>query len=242
MIEDDYEEEFTAREDRDLELSVDLIKQSYSSDDEQTRKKRFLFRLLSELHGSGNLSYRTEAYVCNVGKSLGVIMTCTVFPVTALVSFYETKQLLPHSSDSYTLNINNGLNCNKLSMLDQLCFEMCRSRLDFNAADLALESIEQSRLHPWWANALAFMVSAFASTTMFFGGTIVDGAWSALFGCLVYIVGVICGNVPGLAEIECFVTSLTVAVLSTALDRYIYSDSLCLYGQIFGAIVWHLPG
>ena len=214
----------------------------FGGNDEIVRRKQFLIRLLSALHAAGNFSFRTELDVRQVAKVFDLSISCTVFPVTALVSFHESNQLNPNTTDSYTISINSGLNCSRLSLLEQLCFELCRSRLDFHAAEHKLASIERSQLHPWWVVAIAFAATSFSSTTLFFGGTWRDGAWSSLFGVVIFAIESMCGQLKGLTEIEYFVSSFVVGLISTALDQYVYGSDLCLFAQIFGGIVWLLPG
>ena len=43
-------------------------------------------------------------------------------------------------------------------------------------------------------------------------------------------------------EIECFITSFILAMITSFLDKYVYKDGLCLYGILFGGVVWLLPG
>jgi uncharacterized membrane protein YjjP (DUF1212 family) len=47
-------------------------------------------------------------------------------------------------SESYTIQIAGGLNCNKLAQLDQLCYDLRKGRTDFQTADLRLHNIEES--------------------------------------------------------------------------------------------------
>jgi uncharacterized membrane protein YjjB (DUF3815 family) len=70
----------------------------------------------------------------------------------------------------------------------------------------------------------------------------VDGGWSFLFGFIIYVLDVLSGRLSGLNEIVCFVSSFIVSAIATALDTYVYDRKLCLFGQLFGGVVWLLPG
>jgi uncharacterized membrane protein YjjP (DUF1212 family) len=73
-------------------------------EDEHTRKKKFIFRLVLALHSSGNVSYKTEEYIRLVAHVYGLHCSCAIFPVTAMITFHENSaQLNPHSSESYSL-------------------------------------------------------------------------------------------------------------------------------------------
>lgn len=206
-------------------------------------KKKFLVRLLSALHSAGNLSFRTESYVKNVAKKFDLSVSCTVFPVTALLTFHHESSTSDFTSESYTFGINSGLDCRRLAMLDQLCFDIYRSLLDFGTADIRLKYIEEApELYPWWVMALAFGASSSSSTMLFFGGNVRDGGWAFVFGLMAFAVWMAAAKLRGLAEIECFLSAFLIAMCSSALDRYVYDNELCLYGQLFGGIVWLLPG
>lgn len=63
-----------------------------------------------------------------------------------------------------------------------------------------------------------------------------------MLGLVVYGCGAVARQLPGMSEIECFVSSFVATFVATALDKYVYDEKLCLYGQLFGGIVWLLPG
>jgi uncharacterized membrane protein YjjB (DUF3815 family) len=108
---------------------------------------------------------------------------------------------------------------------------------------------------------VATMVMSWTATMLFFGGSYIDGFISLIYGLIVFCVvrtrqlfdcrglvllrfiqGVLCEKYRGLSEIEAFLSSLTIAIVGSLLDRFAYGDSLCLYGQLFGGVVWLLPG
>jgi uncharacterized membrane protein YjjP (DUF1212 family) len=211
--------------------------------DHKLALKLFLFHFLSELHASGNLTYRTEKYIYLIGKNYGLHATATILFRRAILSFQELKTLNAMSSETYTLAIHSGWKYGNLILLDQLCYDILQKDLSFQEATQRLETIRQN---PWsysWPSVMfAFGCSSFGATTIFFGGTWVDGCWAFLFGLITYFFDVLTSRLTGLSEISCFVTSFFISVIATLLDKYIYSDSLCLFGQIFGGVVWLLPG
>jgi uncharacterized membrane protein YjjB (DUF3815 family) len=85
-------------------------------------------------------------------------------------------------------------------------------------------------------------VTSFSASLLFFGGNLRDGGWSFALGLIVNICGNLCAILPGLSEIECFISPFIVAFVASFFDRYFFNENLCLYGQLFGGIVWLLPG
>lgn len=120
----------------------DSIFRFVSDNNEICRKKKFILRLISELHSAGNLSFRTEEYVKHVARMFNVYASCNVFPVNATVTIHDITGSNPMSSQSYTIPISSGLNCAKLALLDQLCYDIRKSYIDFNSADNKLSEIE----------------------------------------------------------------------------------------------------
>jgi hypothetical protein len=52
----------------------------------------------------------------------------------------------------------------------------------------------------------------------------------------------LCEQYQGLSEVECFLSSFLLSLISSLLDKYVYNNKLCQFGQLFGGIVWLLPG
>jgi hypothetical protein len=82
---------------------------SYNEDD-HTRKKKFLFRLVLALHASGNMSYKTEQYIRMVANVYQVHCTCLLLPVTAVFTFHTSATNLS-SYTSETYNLRWDANC-----------------------------------------------------------------------------------------------------------------------------------
>jgi uncharacterized membrane protein YjjP (DUF1212 family) len=210
-------------------------------DDEETQKKNFIFSLVVQLHKAGNFSFRTEAYVMQVATAFQLHATCAVLPVSAMISFQKTTQLNPHSSEVYNIAVSSGYDCSKLSRLDQLCYEIQQGRRNFQSAKAILADIEAAVTYPWYTVTLASGVASFSATLLFFGGTFRDGCGAFILGILVNLCGNLCSILPGLAEVECFISPFIVALVTSFVDKFL-SGALCLYGMQFGAIVWLLPG
>jgi hypothetical protein len=76
----------------------------YGYDDEHSRKKKFIFRLILALHAAGNISYKTEEYARSVAKAYALHCTCTILPTTVMITFHNsTIKLGPQTSESYSL-------------------------------------------------------------------------------------------------------------------------------------------
>ena len=115
-----------------------------SEDGYRSRCKKFLFRLLTSLHAAGNLSYRTEETVEKVAATFNMNATCTVFPLSAMVSFNPVIQLNGSSSESYSFRTSTGFDCSKLSQLNQLSYDIIRGNLDLQSGDKRLRMIEEA--------------------------------------------------------------------------------------------------
>lgn len=113
-------------------------------DDNESRAKKFMMRLVSALHSSGNLSYKTEYFIERVAAKYNLRGTCIIFPVSAILSFTTMSASHPLANESYTFRIRNGFDCAKLSRLDQLCFDILKRDLDLFTAEDILDRIEQA--------------------------------------------------------------------------------------------------
>lgn len=205
--------------------------------------KLFLFHFLSLLHLSGHLTYRTEKYIYRVGKKYGIHATATILFRRAILSFQELNSLDSTSSETYTFGIKSGWKYGNLLLLDQLCFDILQRDLSFEKAQERLELINQNPWsYSWYTVLFAFGCSSFGATTLFFGGTWVDGGWAFLFGLIAYYVDYLSEKLAGFSEISCFVTSFVISLIASLLDKYVYDGSLCLFAQVFGGVVWLLPG
>ena len=227
------------------------------SNEQKLHLKIFFFDLLCQLHSSGNLTYRTEKYIYHVGRRYGIHATATLLFRRAIISFHELHPLEStgqaaaagagvsdsSSSETYTIPIRNGWKFGNLILLDQLCFEIIQRDLSFDKAKERLDEISQNPWsYSWQSVMLAFGCSSFGATTLFFGGTWIDGGWAFVFGILVYFLDDLSQKLTGLSEISSFVTSFILSVIATLIDIHLSDGSSCLFGQLFGGVVWLLPG
>lgn len=125
-----------------MQSSIDMLTTATAEDGYRSRCKKFLFRLLQALHSAGNLSYKTESVVEKIARCLNMNATCTVFPLNATISFNPLTQLTASSSESYTFRTEPGINCSKLALLNQLCFDMTHGKAELEIADGELQEIE----------------------------------------------------------------------------------------------------
>jgi uncharacterized membrane protein YjjB (DUF3815 family) len=89
------------------------------------------------------------------------------------------------------------------------------------------------------------MLASFTCAISFYGGRWIDGFLAFLFGFIVYYLDDLCGRVRGLGQIEGFLASTIISFISFCLSKYVLTPlhvQHCPYAQIFGAIVWLLPG
>jgi uncharacterized membrane protein YjjP (DUF1212 family) len=208
-------------------------------------RKRFIFRLVSALLSSGNWAYLTESYVVSTSRAIGLSASCGVFPSAVTLTFVNGTALEGNLAftESYYLRVKSGINCYRLSLLDNLCYMIRKRHMSFEEADERLRLIEaMPPLYAWWVTALAHALAAMASTILFFKGDWRDGTYALLYGLLIYFVGVMTKYIQGLAQIQCFLCALLVSITASAFDRHVHNGQLCLYGQLFGGVVWLLPG
>jgi uncharacterized membrane protein YjjP (DUF1212 family) len=111
-------------------------------DDPSTVLKKFLFRLLIELHDAGTLSFKSEEYFQKVARAYNLHASCVISPTSALIYFQRSHHLSPTSSETYTIRIRNGLNFSKLEKLDTLCWMICgKNKLTLDEALVELKNI-----------------------------------------------------------------------------------------------------
>jgi uncharacterized membrane protein YjjP (DUF1212 family) len=121
------------------------IAEGDSQEDDVTKKKKFVLRLVKALQSSGNFSFRTESVTQTVAHSLGLNCVCTIFPVLATLTFYhDSSYLHPTSTESYSIRIKGGFSCSKLGALDNLCFDLTRSGISFKDAEVKLAEIDEA--------------------------------------------------------------------------------------------------
>lgn len=231
----------TEGEDDDVAKSM-LVSGPACVDDERTVKKKFLFRLCALLHKSGNFSFRTERTMWKVSRALSLVAQWHVFPVTAMVSFRDlTRPELVNESHSVSLP-KPDMNFRLMNLLDDLAYKITHQKIDFQTAEMLIDELEsyQSPV-PWWSEAFfGYGLSSAASCGLFFGGSWVDVGFAYGWGVLIYLLS----KVPlrGFAEMSPFVSAFLVAFCATLLDRLVFAEKNCLYAQIFGGLVWLLPG
>lgn len=128
-----------------LEDSI-LLSTSEQFDDPKTLLKKFLFRLLIELHDAGNLSFKTEDYIRKVARAYNVHASIILAPTSAILYFQQSHHLSPTTVETYCIRIKNGLNFSKLEKLDTLCWMICgKKKLSFEDATKELENIVNSQ-------------------------------------------------------------------------------------------------
>jgi uncharacterized membrane protein YjjB (DUF3815 family) len=108
-----------------------------------------------------------------------------------------------------------------------------------------LASSDLSFRYPAYSVPVFYMLASFTCAVGFYGGRWVDGALSFLFGLFVYYLEYLCGSVRGLSHIEGFLATSAISFVAFIISSYVLSPlhiQHCVYAQIFGAIVWLLPG
>jgi uncharacterized membrane protein YjjP (DUF1212 family) len=103
-----------------------------------------LFRLLQALHGSGNLSFKTEESIQKVAKALHMYAVCAVLPVSANITFNATNVMSPENSETYMCRTQMGLDCWKQMQVNELCHKIVHRDIDLFTAEEALQQIEDS--------------------------------------------------------------------------------------------------
>lgn len=213
-----------------------------STDSEKTAKKKLLFRLCALLHKSGNFSFRTERTMWKVSRALGLTAQWHIFPVTAMVSFRDlSRPDLVNESHSLSLP-KPDMNFRLMDMLNTLCHQIGHRQIDLYKAESIVDDLEVFVSPvPWWMEAtLGYGVTSAAACGLFFGGSWVDVGFAYAWGLVVFCLT----RVPfrGFAEMSPFVSAFVISFLATILDRFVFAERNCLYAQIFGGLVWLLPG
>lgn len=214
-------------------------------DDPVVGRKKFIVRLLTALHAAGNLTFRTEKLITRVSTYIGINCNCTILPKRVILSFQDELVFDPTKSESYHFVLQGGLDFHKLILLEQLCFNLTQSDvIDFVEADELLLSIEQaSPLYSRPFVAFCYFLASLTSSMLFFGGNLDEGIWSGILGSfVVYGIELLSLQLRGLSEISAFASSFLIAFIASLIDRYLYTGGLCLFGTMYGGVVWLLPG
>lgn len=99
--------------------------------------------------------------------------------------------------------------------------------------------------YPWYTIPIFYALASFSCAVSFYGGRWIDGGIAFLFGLFVYYVEYLCARVRGLGQIEGFLASAILSLASFSFSRFVLTPLgilHCPYAQIFGGIVWLLPG
>lgn len=131
----------TTRKQSEVDQKIFLV--PTRNDDNKSRSKKFLFRLVQALHSSGSLSFRTEETVHLVARAFNMYAVCAILPVSVSISFNTTSVMTPKHSETYIFKLNSGMD---LWKLDQLCFltkELLELNIDLYAAEKMLKKIEK---------------------------------------------------------------------------------------------------
>jgi len=83
-------------------------------DDRKTTKKKFVIRLASALHASGNLTFRTEKLISRVSRKIGLHLTMSILPKRLHITFHENLALDPTKSESYIFDLPSSWDVHKL--------------------------------------------------------------------------------------------------------------------------------
>ena len=97
-----------------------------------------------------------------------------------------------------------------------------------------------SRYQPF-VICIAYACTSFTGSLLFFGGDFTDALIAAFLGVVVYFISFLCTLIEDLSQIECFLSSLVVSILSYLIETYIVSGR-CIFAQVFGGVVWMFPG
>lgn len=76
---------------------------------------------------------------------------------------------------------------------------------------------------------------------LFFNGDVVDGIIAGVLGFTVFLISKMCTLTDGLPQIECFLSAFIVSVMSYFINTYLVQGQ-CPFAQLFGGVVWLLPG
>jgi uncharacterized membrane protein YjjP (DUF1212 family) len=162
-----------------------------------------------------------------------------------ILSFQEELVFDPRKSETYHFVLPSGLDFHKLILLEQLCFNLTQSQsITFVQAEESLCRIEQTP--PLYSRpfiAFSYFLASMTSGMLFFGGNWSEGLWAGILGAVVvYGIELLCPKLPGLSEISSFASSFLISSTASLVDSYLFSGNLCLFGTMYGGVVWLLPG
>ena len=115
------------------------------------RKKRLLFRTVYLAHKFGNPSYMTEVVGRQVGSCLGLSISLTMFPTTAMISFHEKSAVMHHTvTESYSFAVEQGLHAHSLTELTRLIAALRKGLVNLDEMEHQIARLERPRpIYSW---------------------------------------------------------------------------------------------
>ena len=224
-------------------------------DSTETAKKKFIIRLLTEFHKSGTFTFRIEKIIKRISKEIEIVTTCSILPGRVIISFQEDLNFDPSKSASYTFStasddfvVASLIDLVKIDLLERLYFDLLSKKIDFFDANERLYKIEKAGC--LYNDQIKFLSRFFISatcSTMFYGGSWIDGAVSGILGMITALIDERSENVPGVTYILPFVNSFVVGIAGTLAERYVFDeanegDGLCAKAYLLGGSVFTFPG
>lgn len=137
---------------------------------------------------------------------------------------------------------NNGLDANKLELVEELAREAGTGRLSVVQADAKLAAIIDRRpLYSHPVQQASFALCGGACALLFYGGGWVDAAVGTGLGLMVGLMCLAAARLQLGGALE-FVASFAVAAIARALATYVWPDDMCFFATALGALVWLFPG
>eukprot|EP00842_Homolaphlyctis_polyrhiza_P002952 jgi/Hompol1/3658/HPOL_003311-RA len=203
-------------------------------------KRDFMLDLTRAMVEYGLPSHRLEYHLETVSECLGVKSTYAVLPGLILMSFSPKKR----SSDTFFLKISSGYSMGRLTLVNDLCFDLVHGGMTIEEARSRLAEIKATKNLPEWTTLITFPIIAFTICATVFGGTWGDSLIAPIAAVPVALISLIGSRVPNIGYLCDFLSTFVVTIVTTYLRSALQSHFACMSTLkiMFSAIAIPLPG
>ncbi|KAL2913490.1 pheromone-regulated protein prm10 [Polyrhizophydium stewartii] len=208
--------------------------------EEYELKRDFMLDLARAMAEYGVPVHRLEYHLEAVGESLGVSSSFVVIAGLVLMSFSRKKR----HSETFFIKANGGYNMGKLSLVNDLCFELVHGGMPVQTAQDRLVQIRNANDWPFWSALLTYPIMSFVLCVIGFNGTWMDALIAATASIPVALVTYTGALVPSVTYLVEFLSALLAVIVVNLLRVAAQGSFPCLSTSkmVFSAIAILLPG
>ncbi|KAH6567991.1 hypothetical protein BASA50_001156 [Batrachochytrium salamandrivorans] len=212
----------------------------YGDREEFEQKRDFMTLLARSMVEYGVPIHRFEYHLEAVSTSLGVESTFIVLAGLILISFAQKGR----APETHLIRCTPGYQMGKLSLTNELCFELVHGGTPVHQAQTRLMKIRSLEDSAAWKTMLTYPIIAFFICIIGFNGRWLDATLAAVASTPVAILSYLGGRYPGVTYLVEFLSTLFVTVIGNSLLYAVQTPDSCLSIQkiVFSGVAILLPG